>query len=230
MSSVVILTVALAALTAFTAMNDGLAPPPLSLDGAIDWAASRDPVVAAFALIRLCAWLSAAYLLIVVIVSGLVRAFDAQRGTALLDRVPLGLARALVSVTGLGVLSIATSLSPASAQTTQPDTASIRGIDPSPAGSPADAVIRPMPDEPPPPPPSPTVGPSAPDAPEQYVIESGDCLWAVAASHLGEVTGRTDLNDEEIAGYWRVLVASNPLPNPDLLFVGQVIELPAVAG
>jgi len=223
LSSVAFLAAALITLTALG--DDGLAPPPLALHGALDWATTRDPIVAVFALIRLCAWLSAAYLLVVVIVSGVVRAVDDRSGTALLDRVPLGLARGLFSVAGLGALSMATSLSPASAQTSPSDTAAIRAIDPPAAATPAAAAIRPVPDEPP----APTVAPSEPVANEEYVIAAGDSLWAVAEAHLGDVTGRGDLSDAEIANYWRAVIASNPLPNPNLLFVGQVIELPAVA-
>jgi nucleoid-associated protein YgaU len=119
---------------------------------------------------------------------------------------------------------MATSLSPASAQTSLSDTASVLEIDPPAAPSPADAAaIRPVLDEPPPS----SVTPTQPAANEQYAVAAGDSFWSVAAAHLSDVTGRADLVDAEVAGYWRDLMASNPLPNPDLLFVGQVIELPA---
>jgi nucleoid-associated protein YgaU len=63
---------------------------------------------------------------------------------------------------------------------------------------------------------------------EQYPVAPGDSLWSIAAAHLHDVTGRDDVTDDEIARYWRTVIDANPLPNPNLLFVNQVIELPAV--
>jgi hypothetical protein len=222
LSSVAFLSAALVTIAALG--GDGLAPPPLSFRGALDWAATREPIVAVFALLRVCALSSGAYLFVVVIVSGVVRAVDDRRGTALLDRVPLGSARGLLSVAGLGALSVTASLSPASAQASQPETVVIRDIEATAAATPADAVIRPVVDERP----SPTTEQAGPVAERHYVIEAGDSMWSVAAAHLGEVTGRADLSDAEVADYWRAVMISNPQPNPDLLFIGQVLELPAI--
>jgi nucleoid-associated protein YgaU len=60
-----------------------------------------------------------------------------------------------------------------------------------------------------------------------WSVAAGESMWSIAVTHLRDVHGR-DASDEEIATYWRQIVAANALPNPDLLFVGQVIELPAV--
>ncbi len=45
---------------------------------------------------------------------------------------------------------------------------------------------------------------------------------------MSDVTGQADPGDDAIARYWRTVLDANDLANPDLLFVGQVIELPAI--
>jgi hypothetical protein len=219
--SIALLTAALVAVT--VSGNHQLAPPPQSFEGAAHWVATREPIIAVFALVRVAALLSGAYLLLVVVVSGLVRAVDEQRGAALLDRLTFGPARGFVGVMGLGALSL--SMAPAAnAQTSSSDTAIIRDVDAPTASPSVDAVIRPVLDQPS----SPTIAPAPPSS-EQYVVAAGDSLWGVAAARLSEATGRADLSDSDIAVYWRSVLAANPLPNPDLLFVDQVIELPAIA-
>ena len=77
---VTLLTVALVALA--TLDGGSLAPPPLSLDGAMHWAATRDTTVAVFALVRVGAFVAGSYLLLAVLVGGGVAAFDEQIGRA----------------------------------------------------------------------------------------------------------------------------------------------------
>lgn len=223
--TVLLLTTSLIALAR---LGDGaLAPPPLSLQGAIDWASTRDPAGSAFALLRVGALAVGAYLLFAVVVGGIVWVFDERLGHRVLDRLTLGLTRGLFGLMGVGAITVAIAPT-AGAQTSTARTAVIREVDP-PSQRQASAVIRPLPDQP-----APTITaasePASTPTSEQYVIAGGDSLWRVAATRLGEATGRTDLSDAEIASYWRSVIAANSsLPNPDLLFVGQVIELPAVA-
>ena len=180
--SVALLTVAL--LTLAEVGNGMLAPPPLSLAGALEWTATRDPIVAAFALIRVGALLLAGYLLLVVVVGGLVQTLDEHRGNAILDRLTLGLARGFLSVMGSGVLSM--SMAPvANAQTQPSSTAAIRQADVPVASTSPDAAIRPVLDQP-----TPAVDPPASRASEQYVVVAGDSFWSVAAARLADVTGR----------------------------------------
>jgi LysM repeat protein len=140
------------------------------------------------------------------------------------DRFTFGLARGLLGVLGLGALTVPT----ATAALAQPvpaasSTASVHEVDGPDEPTRSEAVIRSVVDEP-----APTEA-SPPDTGEQYQVATGESFWSVAARHLSDVTGRVDLSDSEIAAYWRALMDANPLPNPDLLFVGQVIALPAVA-
>jgi hypothetical protein len=63
-----------------------------------------------------------------------------------------------------------------------------------------------------------------------YTVQRGDHLWSIAADHLAVTLGR-EPTDREIDPYWRTLITANRrrLANPDdpnLLFVGQELELP----
>ena len=185
-----------------------------------------DTTVAAFALLRVGALLLGGYLLVVLVVAGALRTVDERGSSLVLDRLTLGLARGLFGAIGLG--TFATTLAPAAGAQAAPSTvAAIREIDPPTAPTPVPAVIRALPDETAPTIPA-TIAPTSTPANEQYVVVAGESLWSIAAARMSEATGRTDLRDSEIVPYWRALVDAAALPNPNLLFVGQVIELPAV--
>lgn len=75
------------------------------------------------------------------------------------------------------------------------------------------------------------VAPTAPGAlPLLWVIEPGDHLWSIAETTLTDRLGRAP-SDAEIAPYWSAIIELNrdsfvDRDNPDLVHVGQVIELP----
>jgi nucleoid-associated protein YgaU len=81
-------------------------------------------------------------------------------------------------------------------------------------------------------PPAPTAASVSADA-DSWEIQHGESFWSIAADHLADINGRP-MSEREIASYWRQLVDANRtrLANPhdaDLLFTGQVIDLPAIA-
>ena len=61
------------------------------------------------------------------------------------------------------------------------------------------------------------------------VVEPGDHLWKISASHLSEQLHRAP-EDREIWPYWREVIAANVAGlrsgDPDLIFPGEVIALP----
>jgi hypothetical protein len=63
-------------------------------------------------------------------------------------------------------------------------------------------------------------------------VRHGDHLWGLSERHLAEVLGRSDLGEHEIARYWvRVIDANRDTirsGNPDLIYPGEVVVLPAV--
>ena len=67
----------------------------------------------------------------------------------------------------------------------------------------------------------------------QVVVRSGDHLWGLAERRLIEVQGR-GVSDSEVALYWLTVIAAN-LPrirsaDPDLIYPGEVLVLPAIEG
>lgn len=71
---------------------------------------------------------------------------------------------------------------------------------------------------------------AAPAAPATWTVRAGDHFWAVAAHVLGQSWGRSP-SEAEVGPYWRLLVEHNRQrlvdpANPDLVYVGQVFELP----
>jgi nucleoid-associated protein YgaU len=75
--------------------------------------------------------------------------------------------------------------------------------------------------------------PQPPPAPRHHVVIPGDNLWAIARGVLLE-TGAppSDLRDATVARYWLKLIAVNRATlrsgDPNLIFPGEVVELPVV--
>jgi nucleoid-associated protein YgaU len=72
---------------------------------------------------------------------------------------------------------------------------------------------------------------AAPVTGAEREIRPGDHLWSVAATVLHEAWG-APATDHEVAPYWRRLVEANRAvladpANPDLLYPGQVVAVPA---
>lgn len=70
-----------------------------------------------------------------------------------------------------------------------------------------------------------TVGATA----KSVIVQPGDHLWKISAARLAQDLGR-HATDAEIWPYWRNVIHSN-LPmlrsgDPDLIYPGEVIELP----
>jgi len=65
--------------------------------------------------------------------------------------------------------------------------------------------------------------------PTSVVVELGDHLWKIAATHVASDLGRKG-TDAEIWPYWREVIVSNTPAlrsgDPDLIYPGEVIELP----
>jgi nucleoid-associated protein YgaU len=69
------------------------------------------------------------------------------------------------------------------------------------------------------PPPGPPV---AAPPPPGWVVHRGDSMWKVA----GEVVASRGGTGTEVGRYWVALVRDNPRPDPDLVYPGQVLDLP----
>jgi hypothetical protein len=210
-----------------------LGGPPLSVHGAVAWLENRDAVTAAFALVRVVAFGFGWYLLLLTAIGGAARLLRLRRLSSVVERLTFPFARGLLG--GMALLGVMATPPPVPPPT--PDSmieleehATLRllpdgPVEPAPAPAPASA-------------PTPEAAPAPTPASEEarsdaWVVQPGESFWSIAAEHLAEVNGGP-VSDREVDSYWRQVVERNrsQLVNPsdvDLLFVGQEIELPAVA-
>lgn len=264
-----------AGIALFSAMGDGaLAAPPLGTPSAWgDWAAARDPIVAAVAVLRLVVLALSWYLVAVTTVGLVARLTRAARLVAVADALSLPVVRnvlqgALGLTLAAGVVAASSGPLPVPRATT-PGGPSVSVADGSEAvamvgldgdgvrarmvaaegeagraemvaidadGSRAEMVAI---DDAPPAqmswlgPPGATEAATDEDqvdARAEHVVVGGDHLWNIAERTVADHLGRAP-DDREIATYWQELIETNrdrlaDPDNPDLLFPGQVVQLP----
>ena len=73
-----------------------------------------------------------------------------------------------------------------------------------------------------PPPPRPTFPAPRPPPPGWALVHRGDSMWSVAQGVVAARGGTA----AEVDRYWVALVRDNARPDPDLVYPGQVLELP----
>ena len=229
-----------------------LGAPPLSLDGATAWLDHRDGAVVAFALLRVLALGFGWYLLVVTAVGGAARSLQLPRATSLVERLTVPFARGLLGgVAALGVMAGPPAVPPHSAdvmvELSADQTATTVTAEPE---APDHATLHLLPDAEeqvpttspatatatatgPAQAPAPERSPLLPDHQDTWVVQRGESFWSIATDHLADVGGH-DVSERDVGSYWRELIEHNRsrLVNPndvDLLFTGQVLELPAVA-
>lgn len=213
------------------------------------WMAGRRVSTIAFAGLRLIAMGLAWYLLATTAIGVILRSLDLVRWRRLADTVTLpGVRQLLAGAVGLsvGTASLMGTASQAGAATGRGGPAgrvlpAVTAVTAAPLDPGSGALMTRLPDGPSTAPP-PTHGPPAASArfppattdrvplPQTWVVRHGDNLWSVAEHHLAGAWGRTP-TDSEIDRYWLRLVEMNRFRladpgNPDLIFAGQVFELP----
>lgn len=197
--------------------HGALAPPPLSHPHRWgQWLEEREPLVAAFALVRLLAVLAAAQLVTTGVVGTVVRLLRAHRTAAVLDRLTVpALRRLLAGALGLSITSGAL--------------AGVARAETGPARPPPTVVMHRLPEAPmdQPPPTAPPVA-AVPDG--TWSVARGDCLWTIAEKVLTRAWGRPPSN-AEVVPYWLRIIDLNRSRlvhpgNPDLIYPGQAFTVP----
>jgi len=215
-----------------------LAAPPTSVDGFRSWLASVNSTIVVLVVVRLAAIALGWYALAVTTLGCAARVMALPRATGLVERMTPTCARGLLG--GVALLGV---MAAPPAPHGPRDTMVELTDDPTddrvtlhlvtdehatttsapPAATPTTSMLQ----------------PSMPEAPTAlshddnlWTVDVGDCFWSIARSHLADVKGSA-ISDREIGPYWHQLVELNRgrLMNPEdpnLLFSGQVIELPAV--
>jgi hypothetical protein len=215
-----------------------LAGPPLSSltssQGLRDWFDARPPAVAVFALLSLAALGLAGYLVALVGLTTIARLTSWRSMQRAADAaIPPGVRRVTAALFGVGL--VGTAASPL-VDGRPGRTETLVVVDRLLPGEPVEVLVPMDADEPDATDGSATLRRLIPDkpgseaVPEEWVVQRGDHLWSIAESHLGDVLGRPP-TDAEITPYWRVLIDHNrsrlsDADEPDMIFPGQVFELP----
>jgi hypothetical protein len=217
------------------------------------WLDGRDAAQAAFAFLRLVVLALAAYLLVTTVIALGLRLARADRSADAVERLTIPTVRRLVQ-TAAGA-SVAVSLVVAggaaavagAAQTAAtssgavtmrrlPDDGAVtpvtmRRLDDGAAAGVDAPTMRRLPDDAAPTPvasePATAAGPAA----RTWTVRHGDSFWRIARHSLAEAWGRAP-SDRELTPYWSAVVETNRSMlrdpgNPDLLFPGDVVALPA---
>jgi hypothetical protein len=200
-----------------------------------DWLSDRDPVVIAFAALRLLALGLAWYALVVTVAGALARLLAAAHLAAGLDRLTLPPLRRVLAATmsvGIGTASLGPAAAgaaprPAAVATVQGSTTTTT------TAPPGDSVtMRELPPSGEAAPPQPLVEPVVePPSERTWTVRPGECFWSIAEDVLASTLGRPP-TVPEVVPYWRELIDANRAAladseNPDLVFPGQVFTLPA---
>lgn len=212
-----------------------LAAPPLTDPGAwSDWLAERDAVTASFSLIRVFGLGIGWYLAGTTALQLVARVARLGGLAAIADLLAVPMVRRLAA--GLVGLGVSASMAPGAVEGAAPPRSTMERIaDPGP-----NAVLRRLPDgeimvalddsdqdsaELERLPALPATQDRAVDSPEAWTVQPGDHLWSISEEVLADAWGRPP-TDAETDLYWRSVLAANALPDPDLLFPGQVVVLP----
>jgi nucleoid-associated protein YgaU len=198
-------------------------------DDVLAWLDRHGPLVALAALARNLALMVVAYLGATIAVGVAARLARLPRLGRVVDLVSIPLARRAIN--GLAGVALTVSVAGGVAQASPATPPTMRLTE---ARSTSVAVMRHLPDHaarsadsPPPVAPEP-----APAAASTATIEPGDHLWGVAARTLADRWQRAP-DDREVSTYVRALIEHNAerlaVPGePDLVFPGQVFDLPPV--
>jgi hypothetical protein len=214
-----------------------LAPPPLAHPGRwAGWLDGRDPAVAAFSLVRLVGLGALWYLVAVTGVGLLLRLVGAARMVRVADRLTVAPVRRLlagVSLSLAATVAVPATLLPAAFAQPAPTTTTTTTTAAAAPGPPATVTMHLMtPADQMPTAPAPEVTPPpAATATDRWTVRPGECFWTIAESVLSRTWGRAP-TDAEIVPYWQRLIVANGAAlahpgNPDLIFPGQVFEIPA---
>lgn len=225
-----------AVLVAMSALGHGaLAAPDLRAPGSWSgWLADRTAPEAAMAILRVVVLALATYLLVVTVLAVVLRLGHAGRLVTVADVVTLPFVRSLVQA-GLGVGLAGAAL--AAVGTMAVDAPGPRGA-PTAADaalvssvSSGDAVMQRLPPEGAPPVMQKLPAADRPSGDRTWTVAAGDHFWSISSQVLAESWGRVP-SDQELTPYWEQVVEANrgrlaDPGNPDLLFPGQELVLPA---
>jgi hypothetical protein len=198
------------------------------------WLDSRDPLIAAFSLLRLVAMGGLWYLVAVTVLGAGLRAAGAASLVRVSDRFTIGPVRRMLAgsvslgLAASGVMAVAAPAMRLPAAVAQTSTTSTTAVPPATV-----TMHRLGPAEPVTTTPVPQLIPVSQPAPatDRWTVKPGECFWTIAEDVLATHLGHSP-TDAEIIPYWRRLIDANRAElahrdNPDLIFPAQVFVVPA---
>ncbi|HEX2272921.1 MAG TPA: hypothetical protein VHG90_03495 [Acidimicrobiales bacterium] len=200
-----------------------LAPPPLtSPPGWGQWLQQRDPVVAAFAVLRLAALGLGWYTAAVTLAGAAARLASRRHLVAALDRLTLPPLRRLLAATVSASLTAGVTSPALAAPDHHP--APVVADTPAPGTTAPTITMRHLP------PATETPPLPARRADRTWTVQPGQSFWSIAESVVAEGLGRRP-TAQEVVPYWTRLIDANRAvladrDNPDLIFPGQVFTVP----
>ena len=212
-----------------------LAAPPLTEPGRwASWLDGRDPLTAAFSLLRLVALGTLWYLVTVTLLGAGLRAVGAVRLVRVTDRFTIGPVRRLLAgsvslgMAASGVMAVVAPAMRLPAAVAQTSTSSTTTVAPATVtmhrlGPAEPLAVSPVPQVA-------QISTPAP-APDRWTVKPGECFWTIAEDVLAKHLGHSP-TDGEIVPYWRRLIEANRSElahhdNPDLIFPAQTFVIPA---
>lgn len=225
-----------------------LATPPLDAPSSVrTWLDERDTLTAAFAVVRLLAIVATWYLIAVTVIGVVARLVRLPRMVRIADLATLTPVRHIIaSIAGLGLTASTVSMAAIAPpgvgghlaaghrpvavararRAPAPHTTVTMERLPTPPPVPGSATMRVIDDSPAAPPPAITPAPM----PSSWTVGSGDTFWHVAQATLSAAWGRPP-SGHELMPYWLAVIGHNrhnlaDPANPDLIFVGQQLDLP----
>jgi hypothetical protein len=200
--------------------RDTYALPASNLDAYRTWFHTAEPTVVVFALTRVAAMIAIGYVVVTTIVCAVAHRTTYRRFMSVIDALTIPGARSvavrLAAMSAVGALTAPATAAFATAPSEE--VPALRML--APGEEPAYVST----------PPSTTVAPSEP--PARHVVQRGENFWTIAQAHLVATLER-EPDDGEVVEYWRAIVDANKqqlksTEDPDLIFAGQVIDLPSI--
>ena len=224
-----------AAMALHWAGNGPLAGPPLTEPARwAAWLDGRDPLIAAFSLLRILVLGGLWYLVAVTLLGAGLRAAGAARLVRVTDRLTIGPVRRMLAgsvslgLAASGMVAVAAPAVRLPAAVAQTSTTSTTVVPPATItmhrlGPAEPLAVSPVPQVS-------QISTPAP-APDRWAVKPGECFWTIADDVLAKHLGRAP-TDAEIVPYWRRLIEANRSElahrdNPDLILPGQAFVVPA---
>jgi hypothetical protein len=205
--------------------------PAFNAEAAKTWVTQTDSTVIALSLVRIATMTVIWYVLTTTTICAIAHLSPQKRFATYADRITLPGARVLAirlaSVSAIGGLALPVATANAAPSHEAPVLRHLLPGEAIPTTTTTTSTTAPLPT-----PITTAPAPISTLATQQHAVQRGENFWTIAQDALTATLQRNP-SEKEVTEYWRELVRTNQQTltnpsNPDLLFAGQIIELPPV--